>query len=457
MLALEQELGFTQFENAQGITRSFEEYRDILDAILPLSQDETAAGEVGLKQVKERLKIEKERVRTQERIKALAEAEYDIGLATLQQYDESIDPLQRAINLRSAQIKYEKDIQDLRMRGLEDLVDEAANSRDWARLTQATNKRLEDWKAGQGLVLDEMKRMFEDYNRDIAAILADPTLSDASKKTAIETRLAQLKTDLESTFGITSEMIDNKIAEMQAQINTVTTEAGKQGHTMMVAFGDTLIKGLSGSLEGGFNSIMSFMGKKLNDVVNLSAKIRAAAEAAANVTDDVLGDIKKQVLGDFSRAGIALLKAKKAGRPMPGGGIIGGQHLAFIKKLQEDVKQANTFESMKQRRDELVKYMEMLGIPEFASGGIMQAGQMSLVGERGPELVLPQTRGLVLNNSISSRLLGMLTGKGGGGGNNVTINVNNPVIRSDNDIRKLATEISRVQASQFRTEGGRLY
>jgi hypothetical protein len=92
-----------------------------------------------------------------------------------------------------------------------------------------------------------------------------------------------------------------------------------------------------------------------------------------------------------------------------------------------------------------------------ASGGIMSKRQLTLVGERGPELVLPQSRGLVLNNSISSRLLGMLTGKGGGGGNNVTINVNNPVIRSDNDIRKLATEISRVQASQFRTEGGRLY
>jgi len=96
-------------------------------------------------------------------------------------------------------------------------------------------------------------------------------------------------------------------------------------------------------------------------------------------------------------------------------------------------------------------------IPGFHSGGIMPRNQLSLVGEHGPELVLPQSRGLVLNNSISSRLLRMLAGNGGdSGGNNVTINVNNPVIRNENDIRKLALEISRVQASQFRTEGGRL-
>jgi hypothetical protein len=64
---------------------------------------------------------------------------------------------------------------------------------------------------------------------------------------------------------------------------------------------------------------------------------------------------------------------------------------------------------------------------------------------------------MVLNNSISSRLMGMLGGAGASGtAGNVTININNPVIRNENDIRKLAQEISRVQASQFRTEGGRL-
>ena len=80
-----------------------------------------------------------------------------------------------------------------------------------------------------------------------------------------------------------------------------------------------------------------------------------------------------------------------------------------------------------------------------------------LVGEKGPEIVLPQSRGLVLNNSVSSRILGML-GSGGAAStsSNVIINVNNPVIRNDQDIRKLADQITRAQVSAFRTSGGRL-
>jgi len=93
----------------------------------------------------------------------------------------------------------------------------------------------------------------------------------------------------------------------------------------------------------------------------------------------------------------------------------------------------------------------------FARGGVMPANRLALVGEKGPELIVPESRGLVLNNGISSRILGML-GSGGAAStsSNVTINVNNPVIRNDQDIRKLADQITRAQVSAFRTSGGRL-
>jgi phage-related minor tail protein len=83
-------------------------------------------------------------------------------------------------------------------------------------------------------------------------------------------------------------------------------------------------------------------------------------------------------------------------------------------------------------------------------------GNPYLVGEAGPELFLPQKSGLVLNNSISSRLMGMLSGSAAGGGSNVVININNPSVRNDGDIRKLADQITRAQVSIFRTQGGRL-
>jgi hypothetical protein len=106
--------------------------------------------------------------------------------------------------------------------------------------------------------------------------------------------------------------------------------------------------------------------------------------------------------------------------------------------------------------DQLEKVRQSLRNYGLRRGGMAMGGNPYLVGEGGPELFLPRSSGLVLNNSVSSRLMSMLTGRPDQAGSNVTINVNNPVIRNENDIRKLALEISRVQASQFRTEGGRL-
>ena len=451
MLELEQEMSFLTFENAQGITRSFDEYKDILDSILPLTEDEVNSGEISLKMVNERLKIEKERRKEQERIKALAEAEYDIGLATLQQYDESVDPLQRAVNLRQAQAKYEEDINGLRMQGLEDLVDQATASGDWAKLTAATKKRLEEFKNGQQLILDEMKNMFEDYNRDIAQILEDPTMSDAAKKTAIEKRMDQLKIDLEQKFGITMDMMDAKVIEMNAHMQLVMDAANMKGVDMNVTFADSLIDNLESQ---GFKALINYLLAKYKQVVDLMAMIKRAAADAANLAneDNQVAALKSKYIGYVNKAVSALYKRGEASETI-------NQVKAFTKSLST----ANSVAELQNMWNDVIsKFLSGIGLKPadigFARGGIMPANKLAIVGEKGPELVLPQSRGLVLNNSISSRLLGMLTGNGGGGsGHNVTINVNNPVVRSENDIRRLAQEISRVQASQFRTEGGRLY
>jgi len=54
-----------------------------------------------------------------------------------------------------------------------------------------------------------------------------------------------------------------------------------------------------------------------------------------------------------------------------------------------------------------------------ASGGTIQTNKPSLVGERGPELFVPNTAGTIKNNSDTKQMVG-----GGGGGINVTQNLN---------------------------------
>ena len=62
-----------------------------------------------------------------------------------------------------------------------------------------------------------------------------------------------------------------------------------------------------------------------------------------------------------------------------------------------------------------------VNIPELAEGGIVTSPTLALIGEAGPEAVIP-------------------LGKGGMG---TTININNPVVRNDSDIRRLADEVGR--------------
>jgi hypothetical protein len=440
-LEIEKELGFTEFENAQGRTKSFEEYRDLLDSIRPLTEDETAAGEINLKQVKERLKVETERRKEQEQINRLAEVEYDLGLATLQQYDESIDPLQRAVNLRQAQKKYTQDISDIQFEGLQGIISEAEASDDFARATAATAKRLKDLKKGQELILNEMRRMFADYNSDIADIMANPNLSSAQKKNAVEERLALLTSELESQFGITEVMLNDKMGEFNSQMEGVLDVLNLEGEDLTVSWGQGLVNGLE---AGGFGVLRNYMELQLGKVISLAARIKAAAD----VSDDLASGAANSADTLADKLEERLNNAIRAGKLGPTAQINFRREISNLRKLTDIEAIVNKFNSMSGK-------LKAIG---FASGGVMPANRLALVGEKGPELVLPERRGLVLNNSISSRLMGMVNGggSGGSGGNNVTINVNNPVIRSENDIRKLATEISRVQASQFRTQGGRL-
>lgn len=470
LLKIEQELSFTTFKNRQGISRSFDEYKDILDSILPLTEDEINAGEINLKMVTERLKIETERRKEQERIKALAEAEYDLGLATLQQYDESIDPLQRAVQLREAQQKYEKDISDLRFEGLENLVDEATDSRDWKRLTEATTARLEEFKKGQELILEEMTNMFRDYNRDIAWILENPDLSFATKESKIAAKLQELQDQLGIKFGVTIDLMSAKVVEMNSAMRSVMDAANMKGIDMNVTFADDLIKNLE---QKGFKVLIDYIMKKYRKVLDLMKLIAAATATVERLSDPgnqaaalkktytqklnvMLSEMRRKVPSD------ELIRIREDIRELQAANDIATLQTSYNNILDQFAIIASHYPEkfprfFRKLPPELGGGYGPMEIEGFHSGGIMPRNQLSLVGEHGPELVLPQSRGLVLNNSISSRLLRMLAGNGGdSGGNNVTINVNNPVIRNENDIRKLALEISRVQASQFRTEGGRL-
>ena len=448
IMQTEQEMGFAQFENQSGLTRSFEEYRDILQSIKPLTDADMVNGKISLKAVERRMSIEKERRKELERIKALAEAEYDIGIATLQQYDESVDPLQRAVNLRNAQKKYAEDIEGLQFGGIGNILDEAKASDEWTAATRATKARLEDFKKGQQMILQEMTNMFNKYNEDVANILSNPKLSASQRVDAVKLRMEKLHTDLEKNFGITKVMLNTQLTSMNSIIDGTLAQLGNP--TMPdINWGGAL----AGAMEkGGFGVLSDYLTKKAVRVAELTNQVMAAANPG-DLVDKMAITNRKALRKLFGERIDAMAKAHFAGRAP---GFVEGASRNLSAKISAFEK-ATKYSDILNLANEIDTLILKYGGGKFAKGGQMRSGRIGLVGEQGPELFIPRSSGMVLNNSISSRLMGMLGGAGSSGSaGNVTININNPVIRNENDIRKLAQEISRVQASQFRTEGGRL-
>ena len=92
----------------------------------------------------------------------------------------------------------------------------------------------------------------------------------------------------------------------------------------------------------------------------------------------------------------------------------------------------------------------MLKSKGLARGGPVLPGGMYTVGENGPEtLFVGRSGGIVVPNGV-----GMMAG-GGGSSINASVTINNPVVRSDADIRSLADRVSAAQASQLRGFGVR--
>jgi hypothetical protein len=93
-------------------------------------------------------------------------------------------------------------------------------------------------------------------------------------------------------------------------------------------------------------------------------------------------------------------------------------------------------------------------IPKMASGGTIMGPGMFSVGEAGRETlqVVPGGVARVFPRRIRP-ISGIGAAGGGGGGINASVIINNPTVRNDQDIRKLAEEVTRAQRSLLRSSG----
>ena len=76
-------------------------------------------------------------------------------------------------------------------------------------------------------------------------------------------------------------------------------------------------------------------------------------------------------------------------------------------------------------------------INPFANGGVTKSG-LSMVGERGPELVRLPNGSRVHTNQESKRMMA------GGGGNNITVNIQGRIGASDSELRQIAQKVGQM-------------
>lgn len=81
-----------------------------------------------------------------------------------------------------------------------------------------------------------------------------------------------------------------------------------------------------------------------------------------------------------------------------------------------------------------------------AVGGGRAPGRLSLVGERGPELFVPDQAGTIMPAAATRSVLG----RSSAGGGNVYVNIHPNAVRGDGDIRQIVDGINRLQRGQTR-------
>ena len=134
---------------------------------------------------------------------------------------------------------------------------------------------------------------------------------------------------------------------------------------------------------------------------------------------DFLSDIGSKLWEEIIKPGFLFLEdvGQKAWDLMKGG-------FTFIKDTM-----TNAIRAAANAIIGLINRLPFVNVPHLAAGGVVTRPTLAVVGERGPEAVIPlnQARGF---------------------GGNVTINFNNPIVRQESDFRKIADQVSRVMAKQ---------
>lgn len=352
---------------------------------------------------------------------------------------EGYGKLEAALKNANQEFKEQRDIvekTDTNLRLLEDGINKATeaaakfkpiNVTDGGKKENVTDplkeqiELLEKLRTEAGLLKSEEFRLGD---LKIQLVLRDGKkegLSEAQIERVRQSLIEEFRKRETGTFEVPMAIIPRVAVDtevVQPSLDAFGSDMAARLNQQGIAAGEKFVEGLNTSLGKSIGEILSDavvpafaeLGIALGNAFN-GGGLASAAEGFLALIGDVLQKVGVQVI-EASAAVAAMKKALGTLFAAPGGGIVAGIALIAVGQILKNIKFKET---------------------KFAQGGLVLGPTRGLIGEAGPELVLP------LNQ------LGNLLGDvGGGGGGNYTFRMHG------NDM--IAVQ-DRAQASRNRRGG----
>ena len=425
----------------------------------------------------------KEIIDDRERLNQLQEASLNLQRAELGLYDASKDPFEAAIALREAAANKQKAQEQYTIATMEDTLQgaEATIAAVQARYDQLLKQLQND----QALLSNQFSSYFSDYMDFIQAIAdGELTVAEANAKflerygvgnvfgqTTAEKALGwdNFIKGASNLFGIDIGAIINGTAEL----NNFGSNFGDMFKNKAIALVDWLRNKWPGLMKAAILAATTSINVTTAQAAVDALKPPTPKKAGPTELDEYQQSIIVKSWNDAMTGKIAAMREalNKAGKNgsgfftqvMPMLGDAFTRSNATIKSRPVD---AAAFNSLMQgiwgrlttSADNIYKRFNggkgygPAGPDKFAKGGMMGANTLGLVGEQGPELFVPTRRGMIIPHSVTDAIMNSMGTKGGMA---TIININNPVIRDDRDIRKMAERVSAAQVSVLRSYGRR--
>jgi hypothetical protein len=283
--------------------------------------------------------------------------------------------------------------------------------------TQGDIDSLEQKIAGMDTAFDAFKKSTTDSAGDTFAQIVFKAQQDVAS-------LPQQIADAQAK-GVDSSALQQQYSKAQAVLKTSLQEQYQSNAEYQSELSLLQNNAKTDELTASYNVMQKKIADKLHETLVEEAEINKQIEAARE---------KKTQLEAFEKSTTATfaeqVKKREASISTETGGLAVIQVAAQNAKVAYDALAASMAKTLSPTQSFTTQTSTASGVKGKAVGGPVNGGETYLVGENGPELFTPNVSGGITPNDKVSVA-----------GGQIIININNPSVRSDNDITMITRDV----------------